>query len=1200
MKKILLVFFAIVAINLSAQDFWRTVDESSIILDRDADRGVIPIDYVASHLNINKLVNYLKDAPIQFNKESKSIPLYIPMPDGSNMLFDVVKSPVMMKKLAEKYPNITSYKGIAHNNKKVNIRFNIGANGFYASIYDKRGNIYIDPYAEGIKDYYISYYTSNYKVDISDINLTCGLEEDDIVFRDSTNLSDINFPDELLEFREASQCDSVKQYNYRLALSCTGEWGQRHGGTKEKALSDMVTSVNRINQIYENEFAIHLNLINNNDTLIWLDPDTDPFDNPKTGGALLGENFDAVNNRIAMNSYDIGHIFTNSCNDVGGIARLGAVCQSFKAMGVTCHYSNNLDYIVTNVTCHEMGHQFSAVHTFNNCNGNESGSGFEPGGGTTIMAYCGLCGPNNVDYKCLETFHSFSVQQIKYYSREGGGKKCAEKIASDNTAPEVSINYSNGFYIPIQTPFVLEGSADDCEGDELSYSWEQMDVGPQSPIGNPIDNAPIFTAREVSSNPVRYFPNLYDLLYNQSNNSELLPSYDRDLTFRFIARDNHKDAGGTDWADVSFKADETSGPFLVKYPNNFLTFRVGEPVEVKWDVANTDNDLVNCQKVDVFLSLDQGYTYPYTLKYQTPNDGSEIVYIPDSITSKARIMVKASNNIFLDVCNYNLKIREREDTSFLFDLDEISGRICLPYSPEVKITTRGFNGFEDSIRFEIIGLPENTTYQINPNIVKPGESTNITFDFSDVAEDGYYEAFVLGISTKGDTVKRPIDWDFYSNTYKNVEIVSPEVGSTGQFQNPVFRWRKGNAYDYVNFYLSSNPSFPEGETLVRTYLTDTFYQPTELLEYSTLYYWKLEYGNICGIINPDTIYTFSTFATDCKKYNSEEIPRIINSKEVTHSSIFIDEDIEITDVTPKMTGNHKWFKEISASLVAPSNDTILLFRNRSFNYQGAFDMSFDDQAYYKVKSPPKGVFKPDSPLSKLNGKNGKGEWKLLVKDNKSQQSGTLKQFSLIVCSKVELINPVLINNNLLKVPYNRHWAISSGDLKVTDGNNTASELTYTVVKEPFYCSLFKDNQQLFIGDQFTQSDIDNGKINLLYPGNEKVFDKFYFTVIDGEGGAIGITSFNIESDSNVKVDEVFEKTVRLFPNPTSNVISISIDQVGKFNLEVYDLRGRKIVSKIIKEGMNKLDLSGLNNGVYAVKIYNDYYNYVGKVIKEDY
>ena len=1199
MRKILPVFFILFVINLSAQNFWRVVDESSIILDRDAERGVIPIDYSSYHLDMKALVNYLKKAPIQFNKAHKSIPVYIPMPDGSNMLFDVVKSPVMMSKLAQKFPNISSYKGIARDDKKINIRFNIGSKGFFASIYNKKGNIYIDPYASGVKDYYISYYTYNYKVDIGDINLSCGLESDD-VFNDSTNLNEINFPDELLDFRDASACDSVKQYNYRLALACTGEWGQKHGGTKEAALSDMITSVNRINQIYENEFAIHLNLIDDNDKLIWLDPDNDPYKNPTIGGALLGENFDAINNTIGMNSYDIGHVFTNSCQDVGGIARLAAVCQSFKAMGVTCHYSNDLNYIITNVTCHEMGHQFSAEHTFNNCNGNESlGSGFEPGGGTTIMAYCGLCGPNDVDYKCLETFHSFSVQQVKYYSREGGGRKCAEKISSENTAPEVSIDYDNGFYIPIQTPFVLEGSAYDCDGDDLVYSWEEIDAGPQSDIGHPEGNAPIFTAREVSDNPVRYFPNLYDLLYNRSNNSELLPTYERDLNFRFIARDNHEVAGGTDWVDMSFKADSGSGPFLVSYPNNLLKFKVGDSLTVKWNVANTDNDKVNCRNVDILLSLDKGYTYPYTLKYKTANDGKELIYMPDTITSSARIMVKASNNIFLDVCNYNLKIREREDTSFLFDLDEISGRLCLPYSVNSKISTRGFNGYEDSIKFEIIGLPENAEYKITPEIIKTGETANIEFNFDNVQKDSYSEVNVLGISTKGDTVIRPITWDIYSNYYKDINVISPEVGSIGQAQNPVFKWEKDVAYDYVNLYVSSDPSFPEEKTFVRNYITDTFYQPTELLEYSTLYYWKLEYGNPCGTVSPDTLYTFSTFATDCKDYVSKtKYKKDINSSVVLRDTINIEEDITLTDVNVKISGSHTRFREISASLIAPSNDTILLFKQRPFNYQGNFNLVFDDQAYYKLKSPPKGTFRPDSPLAILNGKNGKGLWTLLISDNKYQQSGKLKKFSLNTCAKIELINPVLVNNNSLKIPYNKPWTITSDYLKATDANNSASELIFTVVKTPLLCSMYIGNTQLFVGDRFTQKDIDNGLISVLYPGDEKVFDKFYFTVIDGVGGAIGITAFNLESDYKVKVDESLASKIQLFPNPTSSTINIDIDQTGSFDFEIFNLNGQKLVSQNIKGGFNSVDLAKFNDGIYIIKIHNNQYNYVGKIVKQ--
>lgn len=1197
MKKFLLFAFVLFSINAFSQNYWHVVDENSILLGRNQERGVIPRSYTAYKLNIEELSVYLEKAPKQFNQKEQSIPVGIPMPDGEITIFDVVKSPVMMPGLAKKYPNIKSYKGISQEDPKVNIRFNLGANGFFASIYKKNHNIYIDPFASENKDYYISYYTSEYKIDISNVNLTCGLTQEQI---ESEFNNDEVTPEELLSFRDETTCDSVRQYNYRLALACTGEWGQRHGGTKEKALSDMVTSVNRINQIYENEFAIHLNLINNNDTLIQLDPDTDPYANPTSGGALLGQNHDALYNLIGRNSFDIGHVFTNSCTDVGGIARLSSVCADFKAMGVTCHYSNDLNYIITNVTAHEMGHQFSALHTFNNCSGNESSTGFEPGGGTTIMAYCGLCGPNNVEYPCLETFHAFTIDQVKEFSRVGGGSQCAEIISSDNTAPVVNLDYEDGFYIPLNTPFVLEGNAYDCEGDELTYSWEEMDLGPITQIGNPQQNSPLFTATEISDSPIRYFPSMDKILINDFNNSEILPNYGRDMNFRFIARDNHSEAGGTDWEDVSFKADSFSGPFLVTYPNSFDKFTPGEAVEITWDVANTDNDKVNCKKVDILLSVDIGKTFPYTLKYHTQNDGKELVYIPDTITNRARIMVKASNNIFFDIANYNLKIKESTDTTFLFDIDEISQKVCLPYSIESSIRTRGLNEYSDSIRFEISGLPQNTEYTIVPQIVKPGEIANIQFNFDNVTENGFFEPIILGISTSGDTISRSFAWEFNSNSLNKLDIKAPQINSSGVAQNPTFRWTKQDFFEYTNIYISKSPSFPEDETISKSFLTDTFFTPKTVLDYSTLYYWKLEFINSCGNNSLDTIYTFSTLARDCKEYSTDENAKLINSKEITKASIFIENDIAVTDLNVKMKGEHSSFKQIRAFIVSPNLDTVLLFGNKSFNYQGPFSLTFDDEAFAYLKSRPKGVFKPDSLLSKFNGASAKGEWVLNVKDVVSQLNGTLQDFSMFLCTNKIFDNPTIENNNLLKIPYNAKWTIGNDKLKVVDNNNVASELTYTITKEPIYCKLYKNNTKLTVGSQFTQSDIDNSSIKVEYSGLEDVSDRFYFTVIDGEGGWIGITPFELLTDVSINaVDDLLYKYVQVYPNPTSSSFSVSIDKAGEYNMELFDIEGKKILSKVVNgESTSNIDLSQFNSGIYLLKLNNDKYNYIQKIVKQ--
>ncbi|MEZ4907341.1 MAG: hypothetical protein R2771_06815 [Saprospiraceae bacterium] len=282
MKSIFIPIFLFISLNLFGQNFWQHIrDEKSLIEVRDNDREIMPQKYSVFKLDIESIEKYLTKAPKQFNKSNKSLELSIPMPDGEVMDFDVVYSPVMEPGLAAKYPMIRSYKGVSKTDNKVNIRFNIGANGFWASVHWNGKNFYIDPYSEVSKQYYMSYFTKDYIIDYDKYNLRCGVDSSMVI--DENNPVDRDMLTSYLENRSDEDCVPVQQYNYRLALACTGDWGSKHGGTKESALSDMVTSVNRLNEIYENEFAIHLNLISNNDELIWLDPDTDPFDVSNSG-----------------------------------------------------------------------------------------------------------------------------------------------------------------------------------------------------------------------------------------------------------------------------------------------------------------------------------------------------------------------------------------------------------------------------------------------------------------------------------------------------------------------------------------------------------------------------------------------------------------------------------------------------------------------------------------------------------------------------------------------------------------------------------------------------------------------------------------------------------------------------------------------------------------------------------------------------
>jgi hypothetical protein len=75
-----------------------------------------------------------------------------------------------------------------------------------------------------------------------------------------------------------------------------------------------------------------------------------------------------------------------------------------------------------------------------------------------------------------------------------------------------------------QLHLFLTGSATDGNGDALTYSWEQMDVGPAGNWNTPTGNAPLFRSFPPVATPVRYFPKLSDQVNNTTTIGEILPS----------------------------------------------------------------------------------------------------------------------------------------------------------------------------------------------------------------------------------------------------------------------------------------------------------------------------------------------------------------------------------------------------------------------------------------------------------------------------------------------------------------------------------------------------------------------------------------------------------------------------------------------------------------------------------------------------
>jgi len=670
----------------SPDQVWSNVRSNSF--QPSASVQTLPDRYQALRMDVLSMRSILEAAPMQEARQL-GVSLYLPMPDGSFRQFLVEYSPAMAPGLAERYPEITTYRAVAADDPVTTGRLDFTPLGFHAMLTGPEGTVFIDPASRDTKTDYVSYFKSDARR--PEEPWYCLVEDDG---REAT------FPPIKPTQGVGPTLPSGTQLRtYRAAVAATGEYTSFHGGTVLAGQAAIVTAINRVNQIYNRDLAIHLELIANNDSVVYTNGATDPFTN-NNGLTMLGENQANMDAVIGDANYDIGHVFSTGG---GGVATLNSPCDTgSKARGVTGLPSPTGDVFYIDFVSHEMGHQFDGLHTFNgstgSCGGNRSASAaYEPGSGSTIQAYSGICGAENLQSNSDINFHTHSFQEIINYTQSGEGNDCAAITATSNSVPIPDAG--SAFTIPVGTPFMLTGSATDADGDSLTYSWEQYDLGAAGPPNTDDGSRPIFRSFPPSTSPTRLFPQLSDIVNNTNTLGESLPTTTRSLTFRLTARDNALGGGGVDFDTVVLSTTDSAGPFAITSQNSVTEWASASTQTINWDVANTNNAPVNCSQVDIDFSSDGGLNFATNLASAVNNDGSQSITVPHEATVDGRVRVKCSDNIFFDVNNSPILI-------------PLPGQQIVCSSPGVAIPDADLTGVTDSI----VMTGEGTIQDINVSL----------------------------------------------------------------------------------------------------------------------------------------------------------------------------------------------------------------------------------------------------------------------------------------------------------------------------------------------------------------------------------------------------------------------------------------------------------------------------------------------------
>lgn len=570
-----------------------------------------------------------------------ALQMTVPTPDGRFARFAIAESPIMEPGLAAQFPAIATYCGQGIDDPTATLRFDVTPAGFHAQVLAPSGDYYVDPYGTDGSTY-LSYFDTGARGAIGAAEPVGTVTDADFLPGPST----ISAP--AVAVADAPALISGTQLRtYRLAVAATGEYTRFQGGTVAAAQAAIVTAINRVDGIYERELSVRLTLVANNSSLVYTNAATDPYTNGDAS-ALLGENQTNVDQVIGSANYDIGHVFSTAG---GGLAGLGVVGRNgWKAEGETGLSSPVGDAFYVDYVAHEMGHQFGANHTFNGVNGAASGNrnagtAYEPGSGSTIMSYAGICDADDLQPHSDDVFHFASLDEIVGYL-DGSVPGVGTRTPTGNAIPtvEAGLNYT----IPARTPFALTASGNDANGDTLTYCWEERDLGAaQSLSAGDNGSSPILRSYAPTTDPTRTFPQLSDLLDNTTSPGERLPTTSRTLNFRVTVRDNRSGGGGINADDMKVTVVNTGAAFAVTSPTTAVSWNTGTAHTVTWNVAGTTGGGINASQVDILLSTDGGNTFPIVLAAGTANDGSESIAVPGmASTSTARIMVRPVGNVF--------------------------------------------------------------------------------------------------------------------------------------------------------------------------------------------------------------------------------------------------------------------------------------------------------------------------------------------------------------------------------------------------------------------------------------------------------------------------------------------------------------------------------------------------------------------------
>lgn len=617
-------------------------------LSRAAANAVSPtlqaVQFESFAIDTNEVADVLRAAKYERKIARRDMPiLMLPTPEGGVARFGIERYDLLAPNVAAQFPSIQSVRIYGLDDSMSVGTATLTSVGLTAFVTSPEGDWQVSPLDERTQGTaHASYFQSHLFSSHEDGHFECAVEGDQHF--DFHGGPEAN-PDALIALGQTRR-------TYRFAFGTTAEYTAIYGN-QAVAYSSVVARIGTGNAIFLRDFNASLTIVSTTAT-VFTNAATDGYTNSDPV-AMLDQNTTVMNANYGSGAYDLGHVF-GQASGISGVASLASIGQSTKARGSSTANPLSGDYNV--VVFHEIGHSFGAPHTFNRADADQRNpsTAYEPGPGSTMMSYgsaaLGYLGSFvtfNENY-----FHHNSIDRVENYLATiptvGTSTTLTNRVPIANAGPDRSI--------PAFTPFELSGQAYDDQGNDLTYTWEQYDLGPELLPGIDVGTGPLFRSREGTRDITRSFPEVADVLASRTDADEFTPVLTRTadpLTFRLTVKDQ---LGGVGDDVIELPVVSTGAAFAITSQNSTLEFwTAGSTQTITWNVAGTTANGINTPLVDIYISYDGGTTFT-PMFFGANNDGSQQVTVPTDApdSGNARVKVKGRDNYFYDINNFPIII----------------------------------------------------------------------------------------------------------------------------------------------------------------------------------------------------------------------------------------------------------------------------------------------------------------------------------------------------------------------------------------------------------------------------------------------------------------------------------------------------------------------------------------------------------------